>query len=81
VTGFKLSVAKSNSGTVTSTPAGINCGNICTSNFGAGNAVSLTATPPPGLAFLGWSGACSGVAASCTVTINADTKVQASFSK
>ena len=52
VSGFKLSVAKSNSGTVTSTPAGINCGNTCTSNYAAGNAVSLTATPPPGLAFL-----------------------------
>ena len=55
-TGFKLSVAKSNSGTVTSTPAGINCGNTCTATFGAGNAVTLTATPPPGLVFLGWRG-------------------------
>ncbi len=80
-TGFKLSVAKSNSGTVMSTPAGINCGNTCTASYGAGNAVTLTATPPPGLAFLGWSGACSGTNPSCTVTLNADTKVQASFSK
>ena len=80
-TGFKLSVAKSNSGTVTSTPAGINCGNTCTASYGPGNAVTLTATPPPGLAFLGWGGACSGAAPSCNVTMNADTKVQASFSK
>ena len=79
--GFKLSVAKGNSGTVLSTPAGINCGSVCTASYGAGNAVSLTATPPPGLAFLGWSGACSGAATSCTVTMTADTKVQANFSK
>jgi endoglucanase len=79
--GFKLTVAKANSGTVTSTPAGVNCGSTCTANYAAGNAVTLTATPPPGLAFLGWSGACSGTAANCTVTINADTKVQANFSK
>ena len=80
-TSFKLTVAKSNSGTVLSTPSGINCGSTCTTSFGTGNAVALTATPPPGLAFLGWSGACSGTAQSCTVTMNADTKVQANFSK
>ena len=79
--GFKLTVAKSNSGTVMSTPSGINCGTACTTSYGAGKAVTLTATPPPGLAFIGWSGACSGTSTSCTVTMNADTKVQASFSK
>jgi hypothetical protein len=79
--GFKLTVAKSNSGTVTSSPSGINCGATCTTSYGAGNAVALMATPPPGLAFLGWSGACSGTAPSCTLTMNVDTKVQANFSK
>jgi hypothetical protein len=79
--GFKLSIAKSNNGTVTSTPSGINCGSTCTAGYGAGNAVTLAASPPAGLAFLGWSGACSGTALTCTVTMNADTKVQASFSK
>jgi uncharacterized repeat protein (TIGR02543 family) len=80
-TSFKLTVAKSNSGTVTSTPAGINCGSTCVANYGTGNAVTLSALPPPGLAFLGWSGACSGTANTCSVQMNADTKVQANFSK
>jgi uncharacterized repeat protein (TIGR02543 family) len=77
-TSFKL---KSNNGTVTSTPAGINCGATCTATVAAGNAVALSALPPPGLAFLGWGGACSGTASTCTVVMNADTKVQANFSK
>ncbi len=79
-TSYTLSVAKANKGTVTSTIAGIDCGGTCSAKFPSGTAVTLTATPPAGLAFLGWSGACTGTGA-CTVTISADTKVQASFSK
>jgi uncharacterized repeat protein (TIGR02543 family) len=78
---FKLTVTKGNNGTVTSTPAGINCGSACTSNYGAGNTVALSAVPPPGLSFLGWGGACSGTTPTCSVVIGADTKVQANFSK
>ena len=78
---FTLSIGKSNAGAVTSTPAGINCGSACAAKFSAGSSVTLVATPPPGLAFLGWSGACSGSNPSCTVSVNADTKAQASFSK
>ena len=74
-------MGKSNSGAVTSTPAGIDCGSACAAKFVSGSAVTLVATPPPGLAFLGWSGACTGSNPSCTVTVNADTKVQAGFSK
>ena len=78
---FTLSVGKTNSGTVTSTPAGISCGTTCSAKFTGGSSVTLTATPPPGLLFTGWSGACSGTNPSCTVTVTADTKVQAAFSK
>ena len=49
--------------------------------FNAGTAVTLTATPPAGLQFLNWSGACSGTAPTCIVTMNANTSVQAVFSK
>jgi uncharacterized delta-60 repeat protein len=44
------------SGTVTSTPAGIDCGATCTSGFPMGTVVTLTATPTPGSTFVGWTG-------------------------
>ena len=78
---FTLSAGRSNPGTISSSPAGIDCGSSCSAKYAAGTLVTVTATPPAGQSFLGWSGACSGTNASCTVTINADTKVQASFSK
>src|SRR5581483_5417536 len=67
------------SGTVSSTPAGINCGSGCTADFAVGTVVQLSATPAVGSAFAGWSGACSGTA-TCTVTVNAASSVTATFS-
>ena len=78
---YTLSVGKSNPGTVVSTPSGINCGTTCSAKYAAGNAVTLVALPAPDKTFLGWSGACTGFVESCTVVMNADTKVQAGFSK
>ena len=78
---FTLSVSKSNLGTVTSTPSGIDCGSSCTVKLVPGNALTLSATPPPGKTFVNWSGACVGTDPICSITMNADTKVQANFSK
>lgn len=66
-------------GTVTSNPAGINCGNTCTANFNSGTSVTLTATPISPATFIGWSGACSGTATTCAVTMNAAKTVTAGF--
>jgi len=60
--------AGTGSGTVTSTPAGINCGSTCTSSFPSGTSVTLSAAPAAGSVFTGWSGGCSGVATTCSVT-------------
>lgn len=81
-TNRSLSVTRNGngSGTVTSNPAGINCGNTCTANFANNSSVTLTATPANGSTFTGWSGACSGTG-TCTVTMNADRAVTATFSQ
>ena len=77
-----LSVSASGSGSVVSTPAGIDCGKTCAAKYSTGATVALRAVPAPGKAFTGWSGACSGLDPNaCTVTLTADTKVQAAFSK
>src|SRR5207249_2690121 len=67
------------SGTVTSNPAGINCGATCSASFDSGTPVTLTATPATGSTFEGWSGGgCSGTN-TCTVTLTANTTVFARF--
>lgn len=76
-----LTVLKSGSGggTVSSNPAGINCGSVCAASFNQNSQVVLTAVPASGSTFAGWSGACSGAATSCTVSMNSATSATASF--
>ncbi len=64
-----LSVTKqgSGSGTVSSSPAGIDCGSACSAVFPAGTTVTLSATPDSDHLFDGWGGACTGTGPTCTV--------------
>lgn len=48
------------SGTVTSQPAGIDCGTDCFEAFVEGSPVTLTAVATPPSVFVGWSGDCAG---------------------
>jgi hypothetical protein len=76
-----LSVAKAGNGTgtVTSSPAGINCGTTCAAQFPLHSSVTLTATPGSGSSFAGWTGSgCSG-AGTCIVTMTPGPTVTASF--
>ncbi len=78
---FTLTVSKagSGSGSVTSSPAGIDCGATCAASFGSGTSVTLTAVADSGSTFSGWSGGgCSGTG-SCMVAISAATTVTATF--
>ncbi len=76
-----LSVSKSGSGsgTVASSPAGIDCGTTCSTPFASGTSVTLTASPTTGSSFTGWSGSgCSGTS-TCTVTMSEARAVNAEF--
>jgi hypothetical protein len=77
---FALTVSKAGTGTgtVTSSPAGINCGATCSASYDTGTSVTLTASPSAGSTFAGWSGACTGTG-SCVVTMNAAQSVTATF--
>ena len=78
LTTYTLTVSKTGAGTVTSVPAGIDCGATCTSNFSFFSTVTLTAKPAAGYSFTGWSGACTGTG-TCTVTMDAARSVTANF--
>jgi hypothetical protein len=78
---FNLTVSKAGtgSGSVSSSPAGITCGADCTETYNHGTSVTLTASAPVGTLFSGWGGACSGAAATCTVSMTQAQNVTATF--
>ncbi|MBK7191861.1 MAG: hypothetical protein IPH80_05210 [Myxococcales bacterium] len=74
-----VATAGTGAGTVTSSPAGINCGSDCSESVAVGTVVTLTATPAVNATFAGWSGGgCAGTGA-CVVTVAAATTVTATF--
>ncbi len=81
---FTLTLASQGNGTVTSSPAGINCNldssNLdCTASFASGTSVTLTAAPGDDQnPFVGWFGACTGTA-SCVLDMASDKQVTAVF--
>jgi len=76
---FTLTVMKTGPGvgTVTSSPAGIDCGTDCSEAYSFNTVVTLTATPNAGSTFEGWSGDpdCSDG----SVTMDADKTCTATF--
>ncbi|EGW21449.1 RHS repeat domain-containing protein [Methylobacter tundripaludum] len=77
---LSFSKAGSGTGTITSTPAGIDCGATCSVSFATNTQITLTAVPATGSTFGGWFGACTGTATTCTVTLNQAKSINATFS-
>jgi sugar lactone lactonase YvrE len=75
---FNLSVSKVGNGEIVSTPAGIDCGAVCSASFTSGTTVTLTATPADGFRFDGWTGPCSGTEP-CVLTMDSAKEVTATF--
>jgi hypothetical protein len=77
VSSYTLSVTVSGTGTVTSSPAGINCSaGTCAASFPVGSTVVLTASSGT---LSAWGGACAGSASTCNVTMTASNSVTATF--
>ena len=77
-----IAVAKSGKGTgsIRSTPSGINCGADCAKEYGEDTVVTLTATADSG-SFAKWTGDCSdcGTNPDCSVAMDADKSCTALF--
>jgi phospholipase C len=73
-----VTLAGAGTGTVTSTPAGINCPTTCSASFAQNTQVTLNEVPTANNTFSGWSGACTGVA-TCSVIVTAPNSVTATF--
>ncbi len=72
-------VSGGGNGTVTSTPAGIDCGADCTEAFAEGTPVTLHPSADAGSTFLGWTGGgCAGTG-DCVIDVVADTTIEAAF--
>ena len=55
------------------------CGAECSQTLPTRTTLTLSAQPAAGMLFLGWSGACSGYALTCPVTMIGDQQVGAGF--
>jgi uncharacterized delta-60 repeat protein/uncharacterized repeat protein (TIGR02543 family) len=79
--GLTVATSGAGTGTVTSSPTGIDCGATCIAAFAPGASVTLTATPASDSTFTGWTGDCTGTATPCTITMSADKTTTATFAK
>ncbi|MGE3297441.1 MAG: hypothetical protein AB7I68_08795 [Porticoccaceae bacterium] len=77
---FTLTVTKAGggTGTVTSSPGGINCGTDCGESYASNTQVTLSAAAGGSSTFAGWSGACTGTG-SCILNMTANLTATATF--
>ena len=76
---YRLTVSRAGRGTIRSARSGISCAPRCSSAFPSYVSVQLRATPAQGWRLRGWSGACRGSTALCSVPMTKNTKARAVF--
>jgi hypothetical protein len=81
VPSYTLAVKKGGTGSGTVTGTGISCGTTCSHAYAEGTVVTLAATTDTGSTFNGWLGCDSATGTSCTVTLNQNKDVTASFTQ
>jgi hypothetical protein len=78
-TNYTLTVAKNGTGSGTVSGTGITCGADCAETVASGTVIALTATPAAGSAFVSWTSCDAPSGATCTMTLNANKTVTATF--
>lgn len=76
---YRVTVTADGPGTVISSPAALNCPGTCAAAFPPQAMVSLLATPNATATFSGWSGACQGQGAICTLQVTGNLTAHAGF--
>ena len=76
---LKVNRGGDGTGTVTSSPSGIDCGATCEADYEEGTEVTLNATAAPGSTFDHWAGGGCPAAGACVLTIEHNTTVTAVF--
>ena len=74
-----LDITVNGSGSVTSSPAGIDCGNDCSQVFDINQSVQLTAAASTDYSFSEWLGACAGSSAECNLSMTENLQTTAVF--
>jgi hypothetical protein len=74
-----VTIGAGGTGTITSSPAGINCGATCAAQFTTGTTVTLTATPTSPSISVSWANCDTSSGTACTVFLQADRIVTATF--
>jgi Divergent InlB B-repeat domain len=74
-----VSVSIVGGGKVASSDRVIGCGSKCSASYDINAQVTLTASANSGSVFTGWTGACEGAGANCTLGVNEALTVTANF--
>lgn len=76
---LEVSISGEGRGEVQSEPAGITCPGACAAEYDQGATVTLIAKPDSGSEFNHWSGACTGTAMACNISLGSAQTVSAAF--